>query len=98
MYAEMKISDEQRAAIPAPKGYKILVAIPSVEKKTKGGVHIPDKILDAEKTASIVGYVMAMGEDAYGDANKFPSGPWCKLGDYVVFRSYSGTRIRVFCS
>ena len=50
---------------------------------------------DWKHVASIFGYVVAMGEDAYQDKAKFPNGPWCKIGDWVIFRSYSGTRLKV---
>jgi co-chaperonin GroES (HSP10) len=41
-------------------------------------------------------FVMALGEDAYKDTAKFPSGPWCKQGDFVVVRTYTGTRLKIF--
>lgn len=96
MYSEIKVSEDgDQSSIPNPKGFRILVAIPQVEEKTKGGVHIPDKLRDAETVASVIGYVVAMGDDCYADKNRFPSGPWCAIGDYVMFRSYSGTRMKV---
>lgn len=95
MYEPVELTDEQRSSIPKPIGYRILVAMPSMEEKTKGGVYIPDKLRDAESVASVVGFVVDMGDDAYKDDQKFPNGPWCKEGDWVVFRSYSGTRIRI---
>lgn len=81
--------------LPQPRGYKILIALPKVEEKTEGGIIRPDALIKAEETASIVGFVVKVGDLAYADANKFPTGPWCKEGDWVVFRSYSGTRIKV---
>ena len=44
---------------------------------------------------SIIGLVVDMGDQAYGDAERFPTGPWCKQGDYVMFRANSGTRFKV---
>lgn len=82
-------------SLPAPKGYRILVAIPDLQEKTKGGIFIPDELKDREKTASIFGLVVAMGPDCYTDTAKFPTGRWCSLGDFVLFRSYSGTRFRI---
>jgi len=95
MYSELAIDDENANHLPKPKGYKILVAIPKVQETSKGGVFLPDKLKDAEQTATVVGYVIQLGPEAYVSENKFPSGAWCKKGDYVVFRSYSGTRIKV---
>lgn len=94
MYStDLAVSDKEQ--LPAPKGYKLLIALPEIEKKTAGGIYIPDQLRDAEKTASIYGNVIAMGDDAYRDEDKFPSGPFCEVGDWVVFRSYSGTRLKV---
>jgi len=83
------------ARLPHPKGYKLLIALPELDQKTAGGVYIPDDRREAESTASIIGFVLAVGPDAYNDTKKFPTGPWCKVGDFVMFRSYSGTRFRV---
>lgn len=83
------------AKLPDPKGYRILIAIPEVSSTTSGGVYIPDERRNAEETASLIGYVLKVGAEAYADANRFPTGPWCKEGDFVIFRSYSGTRFKV---
>jgi co-chaperonin GroES (HSP10) len=96
MYAANKIEDENlKARLPEPSGYRLLIAIPEVSEKTEGGVFVPDQLKKAEETASIVGFVVKAGPEAYGDAGKFPNGPWCKEGDFVIFRSYSGTRFKV---
>lgn len=81
--------------LPRPQGYKMLIALPEFEDITEGGVHIPITTLDREQTASIVGFVIELGPLCYLDTGKFPSGPWCKQGDWVVFRAYSGTRIKL---
>ena len=94
MYAT-QIKEVEGSVIPDPKGYKLLVAIPTIEEKTAGGVIRPDSLRKLEEVASIFGYVVAMGDDAYQDKQKFPNGPWCKVGDWVIFRSYSGTRLKV---
>jgi co-chaperonin GroES (HSP10) len=90
-----KIKEAAEAVLPVPTGYKILVAMPKVEEKTDGGIYRPDQLIHAEQTASIFGCVVALGPDAYANLEKFPNGPWCKEGDWVVFRSYSGTRFRL---
>ena len=82
------------APLPAPTGYHVLIELrPSEEKK--GSIIIPDKTRERESTASILGRIVAMGPDSYKDASKFPTGPWCKPGDWVMFRSYSGARFKV---
>lgn len=96
MYTDKKIQDESlMAKLPTPVGYKILIAIPEVSEKTEGGVFMPDNLKSAEETASIIGFVLKVGTGAYVDKTRFPDGPWCKEGDFVIFRSYSGTRFKV---
>ena len=96
MYTANKVEDEQlKAKLPEPSGYRLLIADPEVSEKTEGGVYMPDQLKKAEETASIVGFVVKAGPDAYADLNKFPNGPWCKEGDFVIFRSYSGSRFKV---
>ena len=97
MYSAEKIEldEDTTRKLPEPQGYKLLIAIPKLEEKTSGGVIIPDKLKGMEQTASIIGLVIAMGKAAYKDADKFPDGPYCKKGDFVIFRSYSGTRFKL---
>lgn len=92
---KIKLEEEVTRKLPEPKGYKLLIAIPKMEEKTQGGVIIPDKLKGLEQTASIVGLVISVGQAAYKDAEKFPDGPYCKEGDFVIFRSYSGTRFKL---
>lgn len=96
MYSVDKIEDpEVRAKLPKPSGYRLLIAMPEVSEKTDGGVFLPDELKSMESTASIIGYVLDMGPEAYADKEKFPEGPWCLAGDFVIFRAYSGTRFKV---
>ena len=97
MYSAEKIEldEDTTLKLPEPQGYKLLIAIPKLEEKTSGGVIIPDKLKGMEQTASIIGLVIAMGKAAYKDSDKFPDGPYCKEGDFVIFRSYSGTRFKL---
>lgn len=88
------LSDTERE-VPKIKGYKILIAMPGVAAKTEGGIIRPDELIGREELASIVGCVMAMGDLCYLDKEKFPTGPWCSVGDWVMFRSYSGTRFKL---
>lgn len=86
---------EKLKQLPDPRGYKILIAMPTIEEKTAGGVYRPEQFRKVEETAAIVGFVLKLGSECYADPNKFPNGPWCKEGDWVMFRSYSGIRFRV---
>jgi co-chaperonin GroES (HSP10) len=80
--------EEARAAhtLPVPQGWKILIAMPVLEEKTSGG---------AEEVAANIGYVVSMGPDCYTDMSRYASGPWCKLGDWIIMRSYSGSRFTI---
>lgn len=83
-------------AIPKPAGYKILIAMPEA-KKTHGDTQIAkaDITIKHDLILSMTGVVLDMGPDAYTDKAKFPSGPWCKVGEYVMFRANTGTRFMV---
>ena len=96
MYTDNKLDDEViTAKLPKPVGYKLLIAIPEISEKTDGGVFMPDSLKSAEETATIIGFVLKVGNEAYKDEDKFPSGPYCTEGDFVIFRSYSGTRFKI---
>ena len=90
-------NEEPRTAqmLPEPCGYRILIALPEISEKTEAGLYIPDERRDAESVASIVGFVMKTGPDAYSDTKRFPTGAWCKDGDWVMMRAYSGTRVLI---
>ena len=90
-----KVKEDLHAKLPEPTGYRLLIALPEIDEKTEGGVIMPDGLVKDESTASIIGFVLKAGPDAYSDKERFPSGAWCKEGDFVIFRSYSGTRFKV---
>jgi len=92
---QKEVEPKLASKMPEPKGYKLLISPIQVEEKTQGGVYMPDSFKDAEGIASIIGCVVSLGPDAYKDEDKFPTGPWCKKGDFVIFRSYSGTRFKI---
>lgn len=95
MYSESKLPDGILEKLPQPKGYRILISVPEIEEKTKGGIIRPDSIKTKEETASIVGQILEMGPDCYLDPDRFPNGPYCREGDWVMFRAYSGTRFKI---
>ena len=93
--AKTRSGPRMASQLPEPKGYKILIALPEVEEKTEGGIIKPSEFQHEESIATVVGWVMSMGPDAYTNYARFPSGPYCQVGDWVVFRAFSGTRIKV---
>lgn len=84
-------------SLPDPVGYKVLVVMPKKSETigTKGLIIAPESTRKAEETAGMLGYVLKLGPDAYADESKYPNGAWCKEGDWVMFRSYSGTRFKI---
>ena len=86
--------EEKRKAsqLPEPCGYTLLIALPEAEDKTEGGVYVPEDLRDREHTASVSGMILRMGPDAYGDKDRFPSGPYCKEGDWIIMQAYTGIR------
>ena len=89
-------SDAEKAKqLPEPSGYHILIGIPESEEKTDGGILKARQTIEIEETATIGGFVIKLGPDCYQDKKRFPSGPWCKEGDFIIMRAYSGTRISI---
>jgi co-chaperonin GroES (HSP10) len=92
----VKTEEATASQLPEPKGYKILIAMPEVNEATESGlVTMTQAMKEKEEVASIIGFVMKLGDAAYADKAKFPSGPYCKEGDFIIFRSYSGTRFKI---
>lgn len=86
--------EEMEAQLPKPVGYRLLIALPQVEEKFESGILKADRTVYEEKILTVVGLVLDMGDQAYADSERFPNGPWCKVGDYVMFRANTGTRFR----
>jgi co-chaperonin GroES (HSP10) len=86
---------EKAAQLPDPKGYKILIGLPKIEEKYESGILKADAVVRQDEVATVVGFVLKMGPDCYKDEVKFPTGPYCKEGDFVLMRTYSGTRFKV---
>jgi|TARA_R110001583_G_scaffold24001_1_gene88013 co-chaperonin GroES (HSP10) len=84
------------AQLPIPAGYRLLVALPDIEDTYQGTSLLKTDVeKHREYILSIMGVVIDMGSGAYTDKERFPSGPWCKVGDYVMFRMNTGTRFKV---
>ncbi len=88
-------AQKKATQLPEPKGFKLLIALPDIEEKTEGGILKASETIRNESVATVVGFVLKLGPDAYKDEKRFPSGPYCKEGDWVVFRAYSGTRVKI---
>ena len=86
---------EKARQLPEPSGYKILCALPEVEDKYESGILKADATVKVEEHSTVVLFVIKLGPQAYADMDKFPSGPWCRQGDFVIARAYSGTRFKI---
>ena len=86
---------EESAKLPQPTGWRILVLHFKGKKKSKGGVYFSDEQVERQQLATVCGNILAMGPDCYKDKDKFPRGPWCKKGDWVIFARYAGSRFKI---
>lgn len=87
---------EQKAKqLPEPSGYRLLCAVPEVDNKTEGGIFKADITMHYEELTTPVLLVLKIGPDAYKDPARFPSGPWCKEGDFVLTRPMAGSRVKI---
>ena len=86
---------KEAAQLPRPTGWRILVLPFKMKEKTDGGVLLGQETIERQQVASQCGNVLAMGAECYRDKKRYPSGPWCKVGDWVVFARYAGSRIEI---
>ena len=94
--AEVPIEERGRM-LPKPTGWKILCGVPDVDEKYENSAIVrAEAARKAEENATTVLFVMGVGDQAYQDKDKFPTGPWCKEGDFVLVRTYSGTRFKIY--
>lgn len=90
-----KIPTNVLERLPQPTGWRILILPYRGPKQSKGGVLYADETVERNSLTTVVGYVLAVGPDAYNDKAKFPAGPWCKKGDWVMIGRYAGARFRI---
>jgi co-chaperonin GroES (HSP10) len=88
-------AERKAKQLPKPAGYRILCAIPDIDKTTTGGIVKADITIQHEELLTTTLFVVAMGDDCYKDKKRFPSGPWCKEGDFILVRPHAGSRVRI---
>lgn len=92
-------TNEQKAKqLPDPKTFHILTVVPeAMEEYADSDVGIVKSAGDIwrEEMLTPVLFVVKIGPDAYKDTTRFPSGPSCKEGDFVIVRPNSGTRLKI---
>jgi co-chaperonin GroES (HSP10) len=88
--------EELSRVLPKPMGYKVLIAVPTASRTFGGNIVKADSTVQAEEILSLVGLVLELGPEAYKDKARFPSGEaYCKVGDYIMMRTYTGTRFKI---
>jgi co-chaperonin GroES (HSP10) len=87
--------EERGLQLPEPRGYKILCAIPDASETYEGGIIKSASVKYTEELSTVVLFVVRIGDMAYSDKDRFPTGPWCKEGDFVLTRAYAGTRFKI---
>lgn len=92
-YSPSATAEEKARQLPQPQGYKILCAIPEVEKEYESGLIKADATIGFEERLATVLFVVDLGPDCYTDKSRYPNGPWCKKGDFIVVRPNVGTRL-----
>ncbi len=94
---DLWVTDIEEVPDPSPlpelPGYHVLVRPVSVKSQTKGGIFIPDSTKEDMAYLTTVGQVIALGDLAYAEKDKFPNGPWCEVGDYVCYGKHTGTKM-----
>ena len=90
-----EVSKRKAKQLPEPTGYRMLIALPEVKQKTDGGIIRPDDLRNKEQQAASIGFVIKMGPDCYTDKSRFPNGPWCKEGDWILIRAYAGSKVKI---
>ena len=91
-----KEAEEKGRQLPDPVGYHILCAIPEAEKNFDGSDIIKsDDTMRVEEVLTTVLFVVKLGPECYSDKTRFPNGPWCKQGDFILVRPNSGSRLLI---
>ena len=90
-----KTAEEKARQLPDPSGYHILCAIPEIDETFDSGLIKADITKQHEELLTTVLWVVKMGPDCYQDKERFPSGPWCKVGDFILVRPHTGSRLKI---
>jgi len=90
-----RLKTKESTKLPTPTGWRMLVLPFKMPEKTRGGLYLGQDTLERQQVASTCGLILSMGSDCYNDKEKFPEGPWCKKGDWIIFARYAGSRIQI---
>jgi co-chaperonin GroES (HSP10) len=93
VYSTTTSNEDKAKQLPKPSGYRILCAIPEAEKEYESGILKSDETLRYDELLTTVLFVVDLGPECYADKTRFPNGPWCSKGDFILVRPNAGTRL-----
>ena len=88
-------AEDKAKQLPDPVRFQILTVLPEIDEEYESGIVKSSQSIHYEEVLSPVLFVVKLGPDAYKDATRFPSGPSCKVGDFVIVRPNTGTRLKI---
>ena len=91
---EKKVTEES-TKLPMPTGWRLLILPYKGKGKTEGGIYLPENVVEENTISTQVGYVLKVGDLAFKDKEKFPTGAWCEAGNWVMFARYAGSRFKI---
>lgn len=91
----MEQAESMKERLPKPTGWRVIVLPYRGARKTKGGIELANETIERQQLTTTCAYVLAVGPLAYQDTSKFPDGPWCKEGDWIIFGRYAGARMAI---
>ena len=91
-----EIQVQMARQLPEPRGWRLLCSLVTATDQYDSGLLKADETKKIEELTSPVLFVLKLGDLAYKDEAKFPTGAWCKEGDFVITRPYTGTRIMIY--
>tara|TARA_R110000868_G_scaffold267628_2_gene526938 strand:+ start:800 stop:1198 length:399 start_codon:yes stop_codon:yes gene_type:complete len=88
-------TEEKAKQVPDPATYHLLCMLPDAQEEYEGGLLKAKETMHYEELLSPVLFVAKIGPDAFQDKTRFPSGPSCKVGDFILVRPNTGTRMKI---
>jgi co-chaperonin GroES (HSP10) len=88
-------AEEKARQVPDPVTYHILCVVPKSDNEYESGLAKAGQTMQYEELLSPVLFVVKLGPDAYADKARFPNGPSCKIGDFILVRPNTGTRLKI---
>ena len=88
-------AEDKAKQLPDPVRFQILTVLPEIDEEYESGILKSGQSIHYEEVLSPVLFIVKLGPDAYKDTTRFPSGPSCKVGDFVIVRPNTGTRLKI---